>query len=112
MAYELFYAFATTSTSFEKLAFLIWFEMDVVFATIAIRHAHASHQRWPLARNMVGGCVAAILGLRLLATLYPDEREQVTAYWTGILLQFPIGWTCVFSLWKHHDTRGHSLEMW
>ncbi|KAH8433348.1 uncharacterized protein LDX57_010983 [Aspergillus melleus] len=112
MAYEVFYAFTTTSTSFEKLAFLIWFEMDIAFATIAIRHAHAAHQRWSLARNMVFGCAIAVIGLKLLAGLYPDEREQVTAYWTGILLQFPIGWTCVYSLWKNRDTRGHSLEMW
>lgn len=112
MAYELFYAFTTTSTAFEKLAFLIWFEMDIVFTAIAIRHAHAPHQRWPLARNMLLGCALAVLGLKLLTGLYPDEREQVTAYWTGILLQFPIGWTCVYSLWKNHDTQGHSLEMW
>ncbi|PIG81699.1 hypothetical protein AARAC_010536 [Aspergillus arachidicola] len=112
MAYEIYYAFTTTSTWFETLAFLVWFEFDLGFTAIAIQHAHSPDQRKRLYRNMICGVLAGVLFLRWLAKVYPDEREQITAYWTGIILQFPIGWLCLYSLWKNHDTSGHSLEMW
>lgn len=112
MAYEIYYAFTTTSTWFEKLAFLVWFEFDLGFTAVAIQHAHSLDQRKRLYRNMICGVLAGVLFLRWLAKVYPDEREQITAYWTGIILQFPIGWLCLYSLWKNHDTSGHSLEMW
>ena len=50
--------------------------------------------------------------LRVLAAVWPDEREQVTAYWTGILLQLPIGWTSVYLLLSRGDAKGQSLEIW
>jgi hypothetical protein len=112
MAYEIFYALTTTSTLFEILAFLVWFVFDLGFVAIAIQHAHSPEQRKRITPNMIFGVLAGVLFLRWLTSIYPDEREQITAYWTGILLQFPIGWVCLYSLWKHHDTSGHSLEMW
>ncbi|KAE8152011.1 hypothetical protein BDV25DRAFT_151761 [Aspergillus avenaceus] len=112
MVYEIYYAFTTTTTWFEKLAFLVWFEFDLAFCAVAIRQAHGPDQRKRLARNMLLGVLAGLLFLHWLTGLYPDEREQVTAYWTGILLQLPIGWVCLYYLWRDHDTSGHSLEMW
>merc|ERR1712113_370023 len=61
---------------------------------------------------MVVLVAAGIGGLAWLAKVYPDEREQLTAYWTGILLQLPIGWACLYFLWRDQDTKGHSLEIW
>lgn len=54
-------------------------------------------------------CVAGLYGL---TKYYPDEREQVTAYWTGLALQLPIGYACLYFLWRDQDTAGHSLEIW
>jgi hypothetical protein len=112
MAYELFYAFRTTSTCFEKLAFLAWFELDLSFVIVALQMAHSVGEQRVLVRNMILGCLTGIAFLWMLAQRYPDEREQVTAYWTGIILQLPIGWICLHQLWKDHSTKGHSLEMW
>lgn len=112
MAYEIFYAFKTTSTRIEKVAFLGWFELDLTFAIVAIRHAHSPKQRWPLVRNMLLSFCFAIGGLYYLTQNYPDDREQFTAYWTGILLQFPIGYVCLFTVWKDQSTAGHSMEIW
>ncbi|RHZ56584.1 uncharacterized protein CDV56_104820 [Aspergillus thermomutatus] len=112
MAYEIFYAFATTSTRFEKLAFLAWFELDLSFTIVALQKAHTPAERRVIRRNMILGCLAGISFLWMLTQMYPDEREQVTAYWTGIILQLPIGWMCLYQLWKDHSTKGHSLEIW
>ncbi|KAH2534978.1 hypothetical protein KXW97_007583 [Aspergillus fumigatus] len=112
MAYEIFYAFTTTSIRFEMLAFLAWFELDLSFAIVALRKAHAPAERRFLRRNMVLGCLTGIAFLWTLTRRYPDEREQVTAYWTGIILQLPIGWICLYQLWEDHSTQGHSLEIW
>lgn len=112
MAYEIFYAFRTTTTTTEKLTFLGWFELDISFAILAIRHAHGPGHRKPLVRNMFLAILGGLALLEQLTRWYPDDREQVTAYWTGIILQFPIGYACVITLWMDHDTAGHSLEIW
>jgi hypothetical protein len=112
MAYEIFYAFTTTSTHFEKLAFLAWFELDLSFAIVALRKVHTPGEQRVIRRNMILGCLGGITLLLLLTQRYPDERQQVTAYWTGIILQLPIGWICLYQLWKDYSTKGHSLEIW
>ncbi|GIJ84973.1 hypothetical protein Asppvi_003828 [Aspergillus pseudoviridinutans] len=112
MAYELFYAFTTTSTLFEKLVFLAWFELDLSFVIVALHVAHSLGEQQVLLRNMSLGCLTGIAFLWMLTQNYPDERQQITAYWTGIILQLPIGWICLHQLWKNHSTQGHSLEIW
>lgn len=112
MAYELFYAFACTSTGFEVFSFLMWFLLDFSFATVAIMASVAPGKRRRVAIRMFFGVLAGILFLRVLVAYFPDEREQVTAYWTGLLLQFPIGWGSLYLLLKDRHTKGHSLEIW
>lgn len=112
MAYELYYSFTTTSTNTERLCFLGWFELDITFVILTLRRVYTAEQRPKLARNMVIWFFLGIGILVGLARLYPDDREQVTAYWTGILLQLPIGWACLYFLWRDQDTKGHSLEIW
>lgn len=112
MAYELYYAFATTSTRFELGAFLIWFLFDASFALVAIFSAYPRAERRAALLRVLLGVAVGIAVLRFLAATYPDEREQTTAYWTGILLQFPIGWGSVYLLLRDGSTRGHSLEIW
>ncbi|KAL1297419.1 hypothetical protein AAFC00_004951 [Neodothiora populina] len=112
MAYELFYAFATTSTRFELLSFLMWFILDFSFASVAISSSIPPARRRTVATRMVFGVLIGICILYQLTQMFPDEREQKTAYWTGILLQFPIGWGSVYLLLKHRSTKGHSLEIW
>lgn len=112
MAYEFYYAFTTTSTTVERVGFLAWFIHDFGYVAVILKHVHRVEHRPRLIRNMLIGLVLGIAGLKWLTTLYPDDREQVTAYWTGILLQLPIGWVCLHSLYAEEGTRGHSLEMW
>ncbi|OOF95310.1 hypothetical protein ASPCADRAFT_169814 [Aspergillus carbonarius ITEM 5010] len=112
LAYELYYAVVITTTTFELLAFLAWFLLDLGFVAVAIWRAHERPDRGGIVRRMVGFVVTGMGLLRGLAMLWPDEREQLTAYWTGILLQLPIGWVCLWTLWKGRNTKGHSLEIW
>ena len=112
MAYEIFYAFATTTTPFEFWAFIIWFVCDVLFVAVALIAAYPRSNRPIVVARTVVGVVVGVGFLKYLCTLYPDEREQVTAFWTGVVLQFPISWgSLLLLLWKS-DTRGHSLEIW
>lgn len=111
MAYELFYAFATTSTSFELASFLVWFLLDFTFATIAIISAYTPARRPAVIKRMVCGILLGLVMLLILTHMFPDEREQVTAYWTGLLLQFPIGWGSLYLLLRDRDTKGQSLEI-
>lgn len=79
---------------------------------IALWRVYGPGQRKRIAAEMFVYCVTALAGLRYLCSLYPDDREQVTAYWTGILLQLPAGWVYAYGLVKHRSLLGHSLEIW
>lgn len=112
MAYEIFYAFAVTSTAFERLCFLMWILFDVAFTAVAIVTAYPPHRRALVTARLTGISVAGIVLLRYLCELFPDDREQVTAFWTGVILQLPISVGSVYLLFRHWDTKGHSLEIW
>ena len=112
MAYELYYAFATTTTSFEFWCFILWFVCDVAFAAVALIAAYPPHRRSTVIFRMIVGVAAGVAFLKWLCTLYPDDREQVTAFWAGVVLQFPISWLTLWLLLWKRDTRGHSLEIW
>lgn len=112
MAYEIFYAFVTTSTVFERVCFLGWFVFDVGFVGVAVAYAYPSGERWKVA-GRTGGLVIFWLGVLWgLARTWPDEREQVTGFWTGIVLQLPINWGSLAVLVRERRTKGHSLEIW
>jgi hypothetical protein len=112
MAYELYYAIATTSTRFERRCFLVWFFMDATFATVTIFSVYPSGRRSSVVVPIVIGVPAGLAFLSTLCRHFPDGREQVTAYWTGILLQLPVGWGSVYLLIQRNDTKGQSLEIW
>lgn len=112
MAYEIFYACVVTDTAFERAAFLVWFLCDFIFAVVAVRVAYPPAMRSWMALKLSAGVSAGLLFFRFLTAAFPDEREQVTAYWTGWLLQLPIGWGSLFLLLRDRTLRGHSLEIW
>lgn len=115
MAYEIYYSFVCTSTTFEFICFLFWFLFDVSFATVAVMNAyptHGPHRRLIVTARIVGLVAAGVAFLHMLCKLYPDDREQITAYWTGALLETPIGWGSLYLLIKRGDTKGQSLEIW
>jgi hypothetical protein len=112
MAYELYYAFMMTSSALEFAGFIVWFLMDMTFATVALVYAYVPEQRRPAASRTVLGVIGGVVFFHLLCLYFPDEREQVTAYWTGWLLQMPIGWGELYHLIKRGDTKGQSLEIW
>jgi len=112
MDYEIYYALTTTTTCFEKLCFLVWFFLDASFATIAVNFAYAPDRRPVSVKRLVVGVLLGIVFLRALCQWFPNEREQANAYWTGIILQFPIGWGSLYSLLRRGDTKGQSLEIW
>ncbi|KAL4806097.1 hypothetical protein BDV18DRAFT_160165 [Aspergillus unguis] len=112
LAYEIYFAFTTTSTTLERICFLVWFELDLLFVSIIIRRIYPRGQWRRLVGEMALYTILAVLGLRYLSLLYPDDRDQVTAYWTGILLQLPVGWVYAYRLLADRSVLGHSMEMW
>lgn len=96
----------------ERICFLVWFEMDLVFVGLALWRVYGVDKWRRTAVEMAVGLVLGLAGLRYLAHIYPDDREQFPAYWTGILLQLPVGWVYVYRLLKDRSTLGHSLEIW
>lgn len=112
MAYELFYALRIPSTLFEQATFLIWFLFDLTFAIVALYSAYTPSQRGPVTVKLTLGVVAGVAFLHALAKWFPDEREQLTAYWTSIILQLPISCGHLWLLVKEKHTKGQSLEMW
>lgn len=112
MGYEIFYAFTTTSTAFELASFMVWFLLDILFAAVAILTCYTPSQRIAVITRMACGFLLTVGVLKALTIVWPDEREQITAYWTGLILQFPIGWVSLWLLIKERDARGHSLEIW
>ena len=112
MSWELYYAFVTTTTPFERVCFLMWFLIDAMFAGVALFRAEQYRGRkGEVARNLALGVAAGVAAYAKMGGLWPDEREQVTAYWTGLVLQFPIGWGTL-GLLMRGETRGQSLEIW
>ncbi|KAK5741610.1 hypothetical protein LTR17_003815 [Elasticomyces elasticus] len=112
MAYEIYYAFTTTSTNFELYCFLAWFLFDACFAAVAITSAYPREQRSAVTTRMVIGVGLGVAFLHWLCQIYPDERQQLTGYWTGALLELPIGWGALYYLVQRGDTKGQSLEIW
>ena len=112
MAYKLFYAFVFTTTTFELVWFLMWFLFDISFASVAITSAYPRHERRIVVVRLFGLLGTSIGFLYVVCKFWLDEREQVTAYWTGALLATPIGWTQLALLIYRGDTKGQSLEIW
>lgn len=112
MAYELYYAVVMTSSRLERVGFLVWFAMDVGLASVALWRGYAREVRGKMGWAIVGGVVVGMGVLRALGWYWPDEREMVTAYWTGLVLQVPISWGSVILLLQRRDTKGQSLEIW
>jgi hypothetical protein len=112
MSYEIFYALATTSTTFERVCFLAWFAFDLAFVVVAIRFAYPAAEQRRVAARTAGGVLVGLGVFWGLARMWPDEREQLTGFWTGILLQLPINWGSLWVLVRERSTRGHSLEIW
>lgn len=112
MAYELYYAYVCTTTTFQRACFFVWFLFDITFVTVAIKYAYKKGQRrWTVAK-LCWQVPAWIAVLWVAGQWWPDEREQKTAFWTGLYLELPIGWGQVWYLLKRRDTKGQSLEIW
>jgi hypothetical protein len=112
MAYELYYANVCTTTSFQRACFVVWFLFDITFVSVAIRYAYTDGERGRMVRKLAWQVPAWMGVLWAAGRIWPDEREQVTAFWSGLYLELPIGWGQVYYLVKNRGTKGQSLEIW
>lgn len=112
MAYEIYYAYVCTTTTFQRVCFFVWFLFDITFVTVALKYAYADGERGRTIWKLVWQVPAWMAFLWYLGRVWPDEREQVTAFWTGLYLELPIGWGQVLYLIRRGDTKGQSLEIW
>ncbi|KAI7709374.1 hypothetical protein KC353_g10402 [Hortaea werneckii] len=111
MAYEFYYAFATTSTNFERGCFLMWYMLDIVFVWVASHCAYPPSQSKSVMLRTYIGAALGVGFFHLLCQIFPDERQQVTAYWTGLLIQFPCGYASLY-LMMTRGMEGQSAEIW
>jgi hypothetical protein len=114
MSFELYYAVVMTSTAFELGCFLMWFLFDVSFVAVAIASdpRYGGEGRRAVIGKMIAGVIAGLGFFHWVCIIWPDERQQVTAYWTGWLLQLPISLGSLVILLRDGDIRGQSLEIW
>ncbi|OAL03600.1 hypothetical protein IQ06DRAFT_302559 [Phaeosphaeriaceae sp. SRC1lsM3a] len=112
MAYEIYYAYVCTTTTFQRACFFVWFLFDITFVTVALKYAYKDGERRRTIWKLVWQVPAWTVFLYVLGQMWPDEREQKTAFWTGLYLELPIGWGQVYYLVKNESTRGQSLEIW
>jgi hypothetical protein len=94
------------------MSFLVWFGLDLAFITEVVLCVYAPGQRLAVTKKISTGFVASFSILWALTAIFPDDRQQLTAYWTGILLELPVGWVSVYLLIHNRDTKGHSIEIW
>ncbi len=112
MAYEIYYAYVCTTTMFQRVCFSAWFLFDITFVTVALKYAYSGTERRRTALKLAWQVPTWMAFLWCLGKLWPDEREQLTAFWTGLYLELPIGWGQVGYLISRRDTKGQSLEIW
>lgn len=112
MAYEIYYAWVCTTTTFQRACFFVWFLFDITFVTVALKYAYEPGKRRITVFKLLWQTPAWMAFLWYLGQVWPDEREQITAFWTGLYLELPIGWGQVYYLIKRRDTKGQSLEIW
>jgi len=112
MAYEIYYAYICTSTTFQRICFFVWFLFDITFVTVALKSAYAPGERARTVVKLLWQVPAWMVFLWYVGMMWPDEREQKTAFFTGLYLELPIGWGQVWYLLQRQDTKGQSLEIW
>jgi hypothetical protein len=112
MAYEIYYAYVCTTTTFQRACFFVWFLFDITFVTVALKYAYADNERRRTVIKLAWQVPAWMGFLWVVGQVWPDEREQKTAFWTGLYLELPIGWGQVYYLLKNENTKGQSLEIW
>jgi hypothetical protein len=112
MAYEIYYAYVCTTTTFQRACFFVWFLFDITFVIVAIRYAYRDGERGKMMWRLAWQVPTWMGVLWWAGRVWPDEREQVTAFWTGLYLELPIGWGQIYYLLRNERTKGQSLEIW
>ncbi|KAH7072336.1 hypothetical protein FB567DRAFT_200231 [Paraphoma chrysanthemicola] len=112
MAYEIYYAYVCTTTTFQRTCFFVWFLFDITFVVTALKYAYNARERRRAISMLAWQVPAWGVFLWWCGRRWPDEREQKTAFWTGLYLELPIGWGQVYYLVKNGHTKGQSLEIW
>jgi hypothetical protein len=92
MVNELSYSFFfTTSTRLEFWCFLVWFLVDFIGTVLATVTVIPPGRRLASMGKTAVVFILCLPFFRVLIEVSPDEREQLTAQWTGILLHFSLG---------------------
>jgi hypothetical protein len=112
MAYEIYYAYVCTTTNFQRACFFVWFLFDITFVTVALKYAYGEGERKRAVGKLAWQVPVWMGFLWVLGRVWEDEREQKTAFWTGLYLELPIGWGQIYYLVRNESTKGQSLEIW
>lgn len=97
---------------FERLLFPTVFLLDVALVTTVILYGTPNGKRW---ERTISTVVTTSLFLSIIwttASFYPDDGQNFTGYWLGLLLELPVGYQDVYIIWHQRDTKGHAIEVW
>lgn len=100
------------STKLQVAGCLAWFALDVLFVYVAIKYTCAPERQRKVALRTVVGTILGAGFFHLLGQIFPDDGEQLTAYWAGWCLEMPVGWLSIYYLLAYRHTKGQSLELW
>lgn len=92
IGYETYYAFQVTDIAWQRLGCLAWLACDLNLLRVLRRDIGAGVAP-PLLLALLCICVFYSLG-----RWFPSEHELLTAYYSGWILQLPLGY---FSAWWH-----------
>lgn len=89
-----------------------WFALDLVFTSTLATYGTYRGRRRDRAYFISTMVMVFLLALKILTITYPDDGQQMTAYWTGILLQLPLGWVHVMLLYQTRQVGLLNIEIW
>lgn len=91
IAWELFYGLVVPTSLWQHVGFLVWFALDIIFVAVIVRYGSFRGRRRDRAKGVIVLALVLLLALYKVSRWYSDDGQQMTAYWSGILLQMPCG---------------------
>ena len=112
IAWELFYGIFTPKLFIERITFPAWVILDLGFITSYILYSTPAREQRARVASIVLYTTLFLLLLRGLTVYYPDDGQQLTAFWTGILLELPVGWFELYALFGKQADSGVAIVTW
>lgn len=103
VAWELFYGIAVPTSLWQRVGSFVWFALDMIFFTAIVIYGNFEGRRRDHATSVRVLALVFLLAPCKVTESCSDDGQQMTAYWSGVLLQLPAGWITIFPIWRTRD---------